>query len=122
MTFVLPHLYAARPSAALYDRDRVEVYAGIKTEYVLLPNYVEGLKEGFIGRRRDQQALIPGLRDGEFTVAVLQGLGGQGKSTLATRIVNRLGGGFRVLAVSRGEHVDQAVRVVARLASIRPRR
>ena len=42
MTFVLPHLYAARPVAALYDRDRVEVYAGIKTEYVLLSNYVEG--------------------------------------------------------------------------------
>ncbi len=99
MTFALPHLYATRPGAALYDRTRVEEYKGDKTEYVLLPNGVEGLREGFIGRRRDQQALIPPLRDGDFTVVVLHGIGGQGKSTLATRIANRLGANFRTLAV-----------------------
>ncbi|HYH63649.1 MAG TPA: tetratricopeptide repeat protein, partial [Urbifossiella sp.] len=98
VTYVLPRLYAARPGAELFDRTRVAEYTGARTEYVLLPNQVQGLREGFIGRRREQQGLIPGLQDGEFTVAVLHGLGGQGKSTLATRVANRLSG-FRVLAV-----------------------
>ncbi|HYH63237.1 MAG TPA: tetratricopeptide repeat protein [Urbifossiella sp.] len=100
VTFAMPQLYAARPGAALYDRTRTEPYQGPKTVYELLPGGVEGLREGFIGRRREQQNLVPALREGERTVAVLHGIGGQGKSALATRIVNRLRAGFgQVVAV-----------------------
>src|SRR5207253_3557290 len=71
-----------------------------KTAYDVLPGGVEGLTEGFIGRRREQQQLIPALRKGDATVGLLHGVGGQGKSTLATRIANRLAAdGFEVIAV-----------------------
>src|SRR5205807_1999660 len=54
----------------------------------------------FVGRRREQQRLVPALRDGTITFLLLHGQGGQGKSTLATRIVDRLrGSGFAVRAV-----------------------
>ena len=70
------------------------------TRYELLPGGVQGLKEGFVGRRREQQRLVPGLRDGDITFLLLHGIGGQGKSTLATRLVGRLAGaGFDVRAV-----------------------
>lgn len=95
-TFVLPQLYCAAagdadPIERLFDEDLPEKdYRGPETRYETLPNGVVGLRHGFIGRRREQQTLIPALRDGDITVVVLTGIGGQGKSTLCTRIANRL--------------------------------
>jgi tetratricopeptide (TPR) repeat protein len=90
-TFVLPQLYAVGPALELADRDApVRSYQGPRTSHALLEDGIKGLQEGFIGRRRVQQELVPALRDGTITFAVLHGLGGMGKSTLATRIANRL--------------------------------
>ena len=105
-TFVLPQLYCATsgdspPIDRLFDaRLPQEDYRGPETRYETLPNGVIGLRHGFIGRRREQQTLIPPLRDGEITVVLLTGIGGQGKSTLCTRVANRLEStGFRIVSV-----------------------
>ena len=90
-TFILPRLYCSTPLGQIVDPDKpADNYEGPRTEYQRIGGGVEGLREGFIGRRRVQQKLIPPLRRGDFNVAVLHGIGGQGKSTLATRVVNRL--------------------------------
>ncbi len=50
----------------------------------------EGYAEHFVGRRREQQRLLPKLRSGDLQVVIITGLGGSGKSTLATRLARRL--------------------------------
>ncbi|APZ90775.1 tetratricopeptide repeat protein [Fuerstiella marisgermanici] len=105
-TFVLPQLYCATPGEnppidRLFDASLPEKdYRGPETRYETLPNGVIGLRHGFIGRRREQQTLIPPLRDGNITVVLLTGIGGQGKSTLCTRVANRLEStGFHIVSV-----------------------
>ena len=78
LTFLLPQLYAARPVEVLFDpQGPTETFQGIETRYELLPGGVKGLREGFVGRRREQQRLVPGLRAGDITFLLLHGLGGQ---------------------------------------------
>jgi tetratricopeptide (TPR) repeat protein len=100
-TFVLPQVYASTRGSGLFDPAAPkEPYRGPRTERTLLVGGIKGLKEGFVGRRRQLQRLMPALRDGSKTFVVLTGLGGAGKSTLATRAVNQLQGeGFRVVSV-----------------------
>jgi tetratricopeptide (TPR) repeat protein len=101
LTYLLPQLYAARPVETLFDpKQTAEDFQGIETRYERLPGGIVGLTEGFVGRRREQQQLVPGLRTGDIKFLVLHGMGGQGKSTLATRVVDRLRrSGFDVRAV-----------------------
>ncbi len=101
-TFALLQIYSASAGAdAVFDPEATpERYAGPRTEYVLLGDGIKGLREGFVGRRRERQRLIPALRDGDTTFAVITGIGGAGKSTLATRAANRLkSAGFEVVPV-----------------------
>lgn len=100
-TFALPQVYCSTDGAGLFDPSAPRhPHIGPRTEYDLLGDGIKGLKEGYVGRRREGQRLIPALRDGEITVAVLTGLGGAGKSTLATRAANRLrGAGFHIRPV-----------------------
>jgi tetratricopeptide (TPR) repeat protein len=100
-TFALPQVYATAADGSLVDPTlEPERQAGPRTDYVLLGDGIKGLREGFIGRRRELQRLVPALREGETTFAVLTGIGGAGKSTLATRAANRLqSAGFRVVPV-----------------------
>ena len=100
-TFALPQAYCSVPGGEVFDRSAPpESYAGPRTEYFYLPDGIKGLRAGFIGRRRQIQQLLPGLREGEITFAVITGIGGAGKSTLATRAVNRLhGNGFACASV-----------------------
>lgn len=110
-TFTLPQVYALGSTIALYDRTASpQKYEGPKTVPFLLGDGIKGLTEGFIGRRMVQQELIPALRDGGITFAVLHGMGGMGKSTLATRAANRLTeAGFKCYPVraSGGEAPEQ---------------
>jgi Mrp family chromosome partitioning ATPase len=55
-----------------------------------LPGMVEGYTPHFVGRRRELQRLLPGLRSGALQGVVLTGLGGVGKSVLATRLARKL--------------------------------
>jgi len=88
-TFALPRLYGTE-SAALFDPSARETYSGPRTVYALLGDGIKGLHSGYVGRRREVQRLVPALRQGETTFAVITGIGGTGKSTLATRAANRL--------------------------------
>jgi tetratricopeptide (TPR) repeat protein len=114
-TFALPWLFAAGPDPDLIDREAPpRKYEGPKTELMLLGDEIKGLREGFVGRRRVQQTLIPPLRGGAYTVAVLTGLGGMGKSTLATRAAGRLReAGFEVTGIKalRGNDPAEAGRL-----------
>ncbi len=109
-TYALPQLYAAVAHDAVVDRAAPpEPYQGPRTERYLLGDGIKGLKTGYIGRRREGQRLVPALRDGDKTFAVLTGIGGAGKSTLATRAANRLAeAGFRVVPVRVDEGPDPA--------------
>jgi tetratricopeptide (TPR) repeat protein len=109
LTFLLPQLYAARPVEVLFDRHApAEDFDGIATRYELLSGDMAGLREGFVGRRREQQRLMPALRDGDITFLLLHGVGGQGKSTLATRLVGRLrSSGFDVRVVKTARQSDE---------------
>lgn len=99
-SFAVSQLYG-RGAGELLDFGKPrEVYNGPSTEHALLGDGVQGLKEGFIGRRRDVWKVLRAMRRGEPTVAFFWGLGGVGKSTLATRVANRLGDdGFHILPV-----------------------
>jgi tetratricopeptide (TPR) repeat protein len=60
----------------------------------------EGHADYFIGRRREQQRLLPALQSGDLNTVLLTGLGGVGKSTLATRLARALQkDGFTPIAV-----------------------
>ncbi len=100
-SFALPQLHASDGSNALVDRslparnpDRPAV------AYTLLGDDIRGLREGFVGRRRQLQRTRPALRNGEKTIVLLTGIGGAGKSTLATRLANRCAReGYTVVAL-----------------------
>ena len=100
-TFALPQVFAPSCDGCAFDPDLPPIpYAGPRTEDTLLPGGIKGLTQGFIGRRREIQRLMPALREGKVTFAVMTGIGGAGKSTLATRAANRLeSDGFRVVSV-----------------------
>ena len=49
-----------------------------------------GYAEHFLGRRRELQRLLPALREGTLRTVLITGLGGAGKSTLATRLARIL--------------------------------
>jgi tetratricopeptide (TPR) repeat protein len=120
LTFLLPQLYAARPVEALFDpQGPQEAFQGAETHYNLLPAGIQGLCQGFVGRRREQQRLLPALRTGEILFLLLHGVGGQGKSTLATRLVDRLrGAGFDVRAVfSKRQEGETAASCATRAAA-----
>ncbi|MEI8022544.1 MAG: AAA family ATPase, partial [Schlesneria sp.] len=100
-TYVLPQLYCRVPVERLLDPDLAPKPAPVpQTRYHELGGGILGMKTGFIGRRREQQQLLPRLKSGDYICLVLHGPGGQGKSTLVTRLVNRLEPfGYRVLAI-----------------------
>ena len=55
-----------------------------------LPGMKEGYAEHFVGRRREQQRLLPALRSGDLQVVIITGMGGSGKSALATWLARKL--------------------------------
>jgi tetratricopeptide (TPR) repeat protein len=98
----LPVLYAATTQTQVFDASKPPA-AGIRPSLVLnrLPGMVEGYAPHFIGRRRELQQLLPGLRQGSLQIVLLTGLGGVGKSTLATRLARKLEAeGFTPVALS----------------------
>jgi tetratricopeptide (TPR) repeat protein len=100
-TFVLPQVYCSSLDNRVFDPSvPARPYVGPRTEHMLLGDGIHGLREGYVGRRREGQKLLPAVRDGEVTFAILTGLAGAGKSALATRAANRLqSDGFHILPV-----------------------
>jgi tetratricopeptide (TPR) repeat protein len=99
-SWTLPVLYTATTQADLFDPTRHEDPPKPSVAQDPLPGMTEGHAAYFIGRRREQQRLLPTLRSGDLNTVLLTGLGGVGKSTLATRLARRLqSDGFGPIAV-----------------------
>jgi tetratricopeptide (TPR) repeat protein len=108
-TFALLQVYAGEREDGVFDRSLpAKPYQGPGTQRTTLGDGIEGLTTGFVGRRRKIQELLPPLREGEITAAVLTGLGGAGKSTLATRVANHLEGHeFKVVPIGARKPEDE---------------
>jgi len=92
-SWTLPVLYSATDQGDIFDLQKLPVNPPRQRRPQLpLPGMVEGYAEQFIGRRREQQRLLAGLRDGSLQTVIITGLGGGGKSSLATRLARALEG------------------------------
>jgi len=92
-SWALPVLYASSMQGLVYDADPKRDAEPPPRETVVqqpLPGMTEGYAESFVGRRREQQRLLPALRDGRLQTLIITGLGGVGKSALATRLARKL--------------------------------
>jgi tetratricopeptide (TPR) repeat protein len=92
-SWTLPVLYAATAQGLIFDPDLRRPSQPPSRPTVVqqaLPGMTEGYAEHFVGRRREQQRLLPALRQGRFQTVLITGLGGAGKSTLATRLARKL--------------------------------
>jgi CHAT domain/AAA ATPase domain len=98
----LPVLYASTTQTQVFDEKApAERTARPSLVQQPLPGMIEGYTPHFIGRRRELQRLLPGLRSGDLQGVVLTGLGAVGKSTMATRLARKLEeGGFVPLSLS----------------------
>jgi tetratricopeptide (TPR) repeat protein len=103
----LPVLYSKTRQERLFDVDRHERHQRASLRLDPLSGMSEqGFAQSFIGRRRELQALLPSLRRGDTQLLVLSGLGGAGKSTLATRLARKLEiEGWRPIALSSSDQV-----------------
>ncbi|VVB96564.1 Tetratricopeptide repeat protein [uncultured archaeon] len=90
-SWTLPVLYSATSQRLLFDPHSPHV-SPLRKSMVQspLPGMTEGYAKQFIGRRREIQELLPALREGSLQTVLLTGLGGTGKSTLATRLARKL--------------------------------
>ncbi len=92
-SWTLPVLYSATSQSMILDPDPqrpLELPARPAMVQEALPGMKEGYAEHFVGRRREQQRLLPALRSGDLQLLLITGLGGSGKSTLATRLARKL--------------------------------
>ena len=92
-SWTLPVLYSATDQGLIFDPDlQRPVELPLRTTIVQqpLPGMTEGFAEHFVGRRREQQKILPSLRNGTIQVLILTGIGGSGKSSLATKIALKL--------------------------------
>jgi tetratricopeptide (TPR) repeat protein len=92
-SWTLPVLYSATNQGLIFDPDTqrpIELPSRPNMVVEALPGMKEGYTEHFVGRRREQQRLLPALRSGDLQVVIITGLGGSGKSTLATRLARKL--------------------------------
>jgi tetratricopeptide (TPR) repeat protein len=90
-SWTLPVIYAATNQIHIFDPYKpAEILTRQNNILDALPGMKEGYAEHFVGRRREQQRLLPALRSGDLQVVIITGLGGSGKSTLATRLARKL--------------------------------
>ncbi|MCI0489842.1 MAG: CHAT domain-containing protein [Blastocatellia bacterium] len=106
-SWTLPVLYASSDQGAVFDTDPnrpIVPPPRATTVQHPLPGMTEGYAEHFVGRRRELQRLLPPLREGRLQALLITGMGGAGKSTLATRLARRLQtDGFTPIAISSSE-------------------
>ncbi len=90
-SWTLPVLYNVTSQRMIFD-PRSKPVPPLRKSIVQrpLPGLTEGYAKQFIGRRRELQELLPALREGSLQTVLITGLGGAGKSTLATRIARKL--------------------------------
>lgn len=92
-SWTLPVLYSATNQSMIFDPDTqrsVEEPSRPAIVQEALPGMKEGYAEHFVGCRREQQRLLPALRSGDLQIVIITGMGGSGKSALATRLARKL--------------------------------
>ncbi len=90
-SWTLPVLYSATSQSQIFDPNKPsEVLTRQNNGSGCPARHERGLCRAFVGRRREQQRLLPALRSGDLQVVIITGMGGSGKSTLATRLARRL--------------------------------
>ncbi|MCX9076293.1 MAG: tetratricopeptide repeat protein, partial [Candidatus Methanoperedens sp.] len=90
-SWTLPVLYSATSQRLVFDPHMQPVTVLRKSVVQSpLPGMTEGYAKQFIGRRREMQEFLPALREGSLQTVLITGLGGTGKSTLATRLARKL--------------------------------
>jgi tetratricopeptide (TPR) repeat protein len=106
-SWTLPVLYAATDQGLIFDPDlQRPIELPLRTTIVQqpLPGMTEGFAEHFVGRRREQQEILPALRNGTIQVLILTGIGGSGKSSLATKIALKLKAeGYNLIPIPSSE-------------------
>ncbi|MFZ3149283.1 MAG: tetratricopeptide repeat protein, partial [Methanothrix sp.] len=100
-SWTLPVIYSSTNQVQIFDPDKPPEILNRQNNILdALPGMKEGYAEHFVGRRREQQRLLPALRSGDLQVVIITGLGGSGKSTLATRLARKLEtSGFILISV-----------------------
>jgi len=92
-SWTLPVLYTSHSQREIVSPDpsrKRDIPTKPNVDQKNLPGMNEGYADSFVGRRREQQRIISGFVGGNFNVAILTGMGGSGKSALATRIARKL--------------------------------
>jgi tetratricopeptide (TPR) repeat protein len=90
-SWTLPVIYSSTNQVQIFDPKKSPETLNRRNEILeALPGMKEGYAEHFVGRRREQQRLLPALRSGDLQVVIITGMGGSGKSTLATRLARKL--------------------------------
>jgi tetratricopeptide (TPR) repeat protein len=117
----LPLLYATVRDQRVYDNDMAPRGEPAPSRLQQpLPGMTAGYARQFTGRRRELQAILPDLRDDERKGVVITGMGGTGKSSLATRLARKLeaDSGLELVVVpcrpnmpTRPEQLSNALRV-----------
>ncbi len=100
-SWTLPVLYSSTSQGLVFDPHSTPE-PPLRKSVVQQPlqGMTEGYAKQFIGRRRELQELLPALRGGSLQTILITGLGGTGKSTLATRLARKLeADGFIPVAV-----------------------
>ena len=101
--WTLPVLYCATRQSRVFDANPQRPEEPPPRPNVVqqpLPGIAAGYTPHFVGRRRETQRLLPALREGSLHTLIFTGLGGAGKSTLATRLARKLEAlGFRLIPV-----------------------
>jgi tetratricopeptide (TPR) repeat protein len=105
-SWVLPVLYSATTQSQIFDTKLPRDEPPRESKHLLKPlPGIEGYASHFVGRRREQQRILPKLRNGELQIVILTGLGGCGKSALETRLARKLEAeGFILIPISSSEN------------------
>lgn len=105
--WTLPVLYCATTQDHIFDaKSQPDPPPRASVIQRPLEGMTEGYAEHFVGRRREIQRLLPAMREGAIQTLILTGIGGAGKSTLATRLARKLeSDGWKPIPISSTKDV-----------------
>lgn len=86
-----PDLYSSTDQDLVFDAQKApQVVSPMRTEQDHLRGISDGYAEDFVNRRREQQRLLPALRDGTVRAVIITGPEGTGKSAMAAHLAKEM--------------------------------